>query len=142
MVGDRAGEAATWHQLATIDLYRGEYDAARQKFDTALKIRQQIGDRAGEATTFAQLGIMASERGQIEVGLRLVALSAMIFGSIGHAQIKEVEPWVNGMTSQLNYTQEQIEAMLQEVAESRQRDRGASLIEAAFADPAPDPDKV
>ena len=79
---------------------------------------------------------------QNAVGLRLVALSAMIFGSIGHAQIKEVEPWVNGMTSQLNYTQEQIEAMLQEVAESRQRDRGASLIEAAFADPVPDPDKV
>ena len=141
-IGDRAGEAATLHNLASIDLRRGEYDEARQKFETALKIKQQIGDRAGEAATFAQLGIMASERGQIEVGLRLVALSAMILGSIGHAQIKEVEPWVNRLASQLNYTQEQLEAMHQEVAESRQRDRGASLIDADFADPAPGPDKV
>ena len=51
-IGDRAGEAATWHQLATIDLDQGDYDAAREKFLKSLEIRQQIGDRAGEAATW------------------------------------------------------------------------------------------
>jgi|GEM_PF-1938559 hypothetical protein len=37
---------------------------------------------------------------------------------------------------------ERLDAIGAELRESRQRDRGASLIEAAFADPAPDPDKV
>ena len=30
-IGDRAGEASTWHNLATIDLKKGDYDAAREK---------------------------------------------------------------------------------------------------------------
>ena len=122
----------SWIGRAYFD--QSEYDEARKKFETALKIVQQIGDRAGEAGTFAQLGIMASERGHVEEGLRLVALSAMILSSIGHARIKEVEPWVNGLASQLNYTQEQFDSMLREVAESRQRDRSWSLIEAAFGE--------
>ncbi|HII06557.1 MAG TPA: CHAT domain-containing protein, partial [Methanotrichaceae archaeon] len=130
------------HQLATIDLNRGEYEEARQKFETALKMRQQIGDRAGEAQNFAQLGIMASERDRAEEGLGLVTLSATILGSIGHADLKKVEPWVNQLASKLNYTQEQFDAMIQEVKESYDRDRGWGLIEAAFADPAPEPDKV
>ena len=54
-IGDRAGEAATWHQLATIDLNEGAYPAARLKFDKALEIKQAIGDRAGEAATWHQL---------------------------------------------------------------------------------------
>ena len=32
LADDRAGEAATWHQLATIDLNEGDYPAAREKF--------------------------------------------------------------------------------------------------------------
>jgi hypothetical protein len=40
------------------------------------------------------------------------------------------------------YTQEQFDAMLREVQESYQRDRGWGLIEAAFADLPPAPDKV
>ena len=33
------------HGLATIDLNKGDYEAAREKFETAMKIVQQIGDR-------------------------------------------------------------------------------------------------
>lgn len=66
----------------------------------------------------------------------------MIFSSIGSAQLKEVAPWVNQLASKLQYTQEQFEAMLREVAESYRRDRGWSLIDAAFADLPPAPDKV
>jgi hypothetical protein len=49
--GDRTGEAATLHQLATIQMREGNYAAARKKFTTSLKIQQEIGDRAGEALT-------------------------------------------------------------------------------------------
>lgn len=133
-IDDRVGEAATLHNLASIDLERGEYEKARKKFETALGIWQRIGNRAGKAMTFANLGVMASRRGHVEEGLRLVALSATILGSIGHADLKEVAPWVNGFASQLQYTQEQLEAMRQEVAESYRRDQGRGLIDAAFGE--------
>lgn len=77
-------------------------------------------------------------RSRVPVGGRRL----LVVASIGHAQIKEVEPWVNGMASKLNYTREQFDSMLQKASESRQRDRGGGLIDAAFADSAPDPDKV
>ena len=141
-IGDRAGEAATWHQLATIDLLRGDYDAVRQKFETALKIMQQIGDRAGEGATFFQLGQLAAKQGRSAEGTRLVALCYMIDASIGHGDTESDLQSLSKMASQIQYTQEQFDAMLSEVQKSYQCDRGWSLIEAAFADPAPDPDKV
>lgn len=36
------------------------------------------------------------------------------------------------MAAQLNYTQEQFDAMLREVSEAYKADRGAGLIQAAF----------
>ena len=131
-IGNRAGEAATLHNLASIDLRKGEYEAARKKFETTLKIMQQIGDRAGEAMPLAQIGIIAAEEGHAEEGLRLVTLSAMILKEIGDADLKRVEPWVNHLASELEYSQEQFGAMLQEVQETYQQDRGQSLIDAAF----------
>ena len=42
-IGDQAGEAATWHALATIDLDKGDYRAARESFEKSLEINRQIG---------------------------------------------------------------------------------------------------
>ncbi len=134
-IGDKAGVADTLHQLAAIDMERGEYDAARKKFETALKIDQQIGDRAGVAATLSHIGIiMATKEGRAEEGLRLATLSATILKDIGHADLERVEPWVDGLASDLEYSQDQFDALLQEVAESYQKDRGRSLIDAAFGD--------
>ena len=47
--------AVALHGLATIDVNVGEYDSAREKFQKALTMRQQIGDRAGEAATWHNL---------------------------------------------------------------------------------------
>jgi tetratricopeptide (TPR) repeat protein len=55
-IGDRSSEAATWRQLATLDMDEGDYLAAREKFERALAIFQQIGDRASEAATWRELG--------------------------------------------------------------------------------------
>ena len=54
-IGDRAGEAATWHQLASIDLDQGNHKDAKEKFMKSLQITQEIGDRALEASTWHQL---------------------------------------------------------------------------------------
>ncbi|MEA2045671.1 MAG: hypothetical protein U9N48_04010, partial [Euryarchaeota archaeon] len=91
-------------------------------------------DRAGEAITCAQIGIMAAEERRAEEGLRLVTLSAMILKEIGHADLKQVEPWVDDLASELGYSQDQFDAMYEEIAEAYQRDRGRSLIDAAFGD--------
>jgi len=131
-IGDRAGEAATWHNLASIDRYRGDYQAAREKFEKSMKIKQQIGNRAGEAATFYQLGILARDQGRSQEGLRLVALCCVIYASIGHADTESAFKALSGMASGLKYTHGQIEAMLKEVSEAYQKDRGQSLIEAAF----------
>ena len=58
-------EAATaWHGLASIDLRQRKYKTAREKFQNAMAIRQQIGDRAGEASAWHQLGLIDLEQGK------------------------------------------------------------------------------
>ena len=131
-IGDRAGEAVTWHQLATIDLHKGDYDTARENFEKSMKIWQQIGDRAGEAATFYQLGFLAWEQGRLREGSRLVASCCVIDASIGHGDTESDFKALTGMASELKYTEEQTKALLKEVTKAYQKDRGQSLIDAAF----------
>jgi tetratricopeptide (TPR) repeat protein len=131
-IGDRAGEAQTWHQLATIDLNKGEYEAAREKFKTSMKIWQQIGDRAGEAVTFSQLGVMAWELGRVQEALRMIALGHLIFVNIGHSDAKRSSENLSFAAFQLSFSQAQLDALQKEVANVYGKDRGQSLIDAAF----------
>lgn len=131
-VGDRPGEANTWHGLACVDLRVGDYDAACDKLQKAFAIFQQIGDRAGEAAAFHQLGIVAAESDRLVEGAALVALSFVINRSIGHISAKHAEQQLSRAAKQLNYTPEQVDATLQEVAEAYKADRGWRLIQAAF----------
>ncbi len=62
-IGDRAGEAATWHNVATIDLNEGNYAEAREKLGKALAMQQAIGNRAGEAGTWHQLATIDLKEG-------------------------------------------------------------------------------
>ena len=126
--------AAAWHGLATIDVYVGDYAAAREKFQKSLEIKQEIGNRAGEAATFFQLGALAWELGRLVEGARLVALCYLIDQSIGHGDTESDFRNLTAMASQLNYTQEQFDSMLQQVDESYQADRGQSLLRDAFGD--------
>jgi tetratricopeptide (TPR) repeat protein len=121
-----------WHNLASIDLNVGDYDAACDKFQKALTMRQQVGGRAGEAATFYQIGIVAVETDRLFEGARLIALSFLIFQSIGHSNIKPALQAHSQLTAQLNYTQEQVEAMLREVDAAYKADRGLGLVQAAF----------
>jgi len=93
---------------------------------------QQIGDRAGEAATFYQLGFLANSQGRAQEGLRLVALCCLIDASIGHGDTKSDFKSLSGMASILKYGLEQLDALIKEVSESYAKDRGQSLLAAAF----------
>ena len=61
-----AGEATTRHQLANIDLQRGNYEHARTECLAVLELRRELGDRAGEAVTRHQLASIDVEQGNYE----------------------------------------------------------------------------
>ena len=63
IIGDRGGEALTWHLLASIDLNEGNYAAARENFGKSLAIKQAIGNWGGEAATLHQLATIDVNEG-------------------------------------------------------------------------------
>jgi tetratricopeptide (TPR) repeat protein len=129
--GDRIGEAAILHSLGLINSNAGDRDLARENFEEALRIFQEIADRSGEAGAFFQLGAIALQQDKIQEGLRLMALAAIILRSIKSDEVKNVEPLVERLASQLGNTQEQFMIMVQEVLQSYVRDRGWGLVERA-----------
>jgi tetratricopeptide (TPR) repeat protein len=132
-IGDRAREATSWHQLATIDLEEGAYGPAREKFERALNINQQIGDRAGEAASFYQLGILAITQGNSAGGLRLIMVCHLIDRAIGHGDSESDLRAVAQVAGQLDLTAQQTAALMQQVNDVYQRDRGAEMLKQAFA---------
>jgi tetratricopeptide (TPR) repeat protein len=132
-IGDRAGEASALHQLATLDLRHEAFGAAYEKFRRALDVVQAISIRASEAAIFHQLGVLAIAMGRSAAGLRLMWVCYGIDKEIGYG---DAEMDLNNATRQgtlLGYKKAQMQAMLQEVEAAYQRDRGRSLIEAAFS---------
>jgi tetratricopeptide (TPR) repeat protein len=130
-IGDRVGEATILHSLGLIDSNAGDRELAWENFEEALRIFQEIADRSGEAGAFFQLGALAVQRDRIQEGLRLMALAAIILRSIKSDEVKNVEPLVERLASQLGNTQEQFMIMVQEVLQSYVRDRGWGLVERA-----------
>jgi tetratricopeptide (TPR) repeat protein len=124
--------ATAWHGLATTDLRQGNYVAVRDQFTQVLTIYQQIGDRSGEAATWYSLGFLAKVLGKPSEGVRLVVLCYLIDQAIDHTDTDSDWRALAGMASELHYTQEQIEMLLQQVAEAYEADRGRGLLEAAF----------
>ena len=55
---------AIWHyQLGVLAQFRGDYDTARDHYQQALTIEEELGDRAGMAATYQALGVLAQARG-------------------------------------------------------------------------------
>jgi tetratricopeptide (TPR) repeat protein len=120
------------HALASIDLRKGDYDLAHENFENSLKIYQQIGDSMGEALAFSQLGITSWYMGQRQEALRMIALGHLILVNIGHSDAKRISKNLSYAASRLSFSQRQLEALQREVADSYKKDRGQSLIDAAF----------
>jgi tetratricopeptide (TPR) repeat protein len=131
-MGDRAGEAAILHSLGMIHSQSGEKDKAVERFLKALQINQELADKPAEAGAFFQLGALAVQQDRIQEGLRLMALAAVVLRSIKSDEVKNVEPLVERLAAQLNYTQEQFMVLVQEVLQGYARDRGWGLVEKAL----------
>jgi tetratricopeptide (TPR) repeat protein/energy-coupling factor transporter ATP-binding protein EcfA2 len=131
-MGDRAGTAAILHSLGMIQSQAGEKEKAAHSFKEALAINQDLGDRGAEAGAFFQLGALAVLQDKKAEGLHLMALAAVVLRSIKSDELKNVEPLVERLASQLKYSQEQFMAMVQEVFKSYSRDRGWGLVERAW----------
>ena len=126
---DRAGEAAILHSLGMVQSHAGEMELAEKSFNEALIINQSLEDRAAEAGSFFQLGVLAVQQDRIREGLQLMAMAAVILRSIKSEEVKNVEPLVERLASQLKYSQEQFMLMVQEVLQNYAKDRGRGLVE-------------
>jgi tetratricopeptide (TPR) repeat protein len=131
-MGDRAGVAAILHSQGLIFSQAGEKDKAAHSFKEALSINQELGDRAAEAGSFFQLGALAVQHDKMAEGLRLMALAAVVLQSIKSDEVKNVEPLVERLASQLKYSQEQFMVMVQEALQGYAKDRGWELVERAL----------
>jgi len=130
---DRAAVSAIRHSQGLIQVQVGEKELAAKSFQEALSINQELGDRAAEAGSFFQLGALAVQQERMAEGLRLMATAAVVLRSIKSNEVKNVEPLVERLASQLNYSQEQFMAMVQEVVQGYAKDRGWGLVERALA---------
>jgi tetratricopeptide (TPR) repeat protein len=128
---DRAAVSAIRHSQGLIQAQAGEKELALKSFKEALAINQDLGDTAAEAGSFFQLGALAVLQDRMEEGLRLMATAAVVLRSIKSDEVKNVEPLVERLASQLNYSQEQFMVMVQEVLKGYARDRGWGLVERA-----------
>ncbi len=97
--GDRASEATTWHQLATIDLREGNYENARANFKKALEMRQ-IGNRASEAATCHNLATIDVHEGNYENARTNFKKALEMLQAIGN-RVGEAATWHNLATIDL-----------------------------------------
>ena len=131
-LGDRKGMAASLHGLGMISSQAGEMEMAAEHFREALQVYQELKDQPGEAGALFQLGALAVQMDRIQEGLRLMALSAVVLKSINSDEVKNIEPVVERLASQLNFSQDQFVAMLQEVMQCYVKDRGMGLVKKAW----------
>ena len=77
---DRADYAVLIHNFGVLQQERGNYEAALEYYQRALKIKEEIGNVAGVANSHAQMGKLLMETGQFAdaFGLMLQALSTFI----------------------------------------------------------------
>ncbi len=96
---DRDG--STWHALATIDVNRGDYEAAAEKFGRSLAMKQSLGDRAGEAATWHNLATIDLNRGDYEAAAEKFGRALDMRQKVGDRE-GEAATWHNLATIDLN----------------------------------------
>jgi tetratricopeptide (TPR) repeat protein len=101
VAGEVDAKAEALHGLATIDLREGAYPAAREKFERALAMRQQIGDRAGEATAWHQLASIDLNEGAYPAAREKFERSLAIKQQIGD-RVGEAATWHQLATIDVN----------------------------------------
>ncbi len=136
-VGDRRGEAQSWHDLGLAAYRQGDYRAARDYYQAALALRQEIGDHAGEAASLNHLGNLMRQVGEFATARayheQALALHRANGDRVGEAESLRSLGVLNAMTG--NYMEAQA-CYEQGLALSRRighrRDEAALLQDLAF----------
>ena len=64
-VGDRAGEATTLNNIASVYYALGELSRALEYFEQALPVSREVGDRANEGVTSCNMGWIYLDEGDL-----------------------------------------------------------------------------
>ncbi len=100
-VGEENRDADIWYELATIDLNQGDYQAAREKFNTSMQLGQINGGRADEACTWQQLGLIDLKQGDYSAAREKYHTAMQISRAIGDLPA-QAAAWHNLATIDLN----------------------------------------
>lgn len=133
-LGYVAGQIPYLGNLASIDQRDGNYKSALINLKRALKIAQQIADPREEAYMFLKLGLLAEKLGAIKGSIHLLLVSGKLFASLNHFELRNVEREIQTLTSQNNYSNDQIEDMYQEVIDTYKKNRGWDWVNRAFGE--------
>jgi tetratricopeptide (TPR) repeat protein len=128
---NRQGQSSLHEGLARIARDQGEYLEARNEAVLAVEMKQELGDVKGMLHALDTLGDIAVHLKQPEKAFELVSLSRLILSDIGHAPTQHKnEEWKEMFEQRL--TEEQRQALQQQVAEDYQKDGGKELINRAL----------
>jgi tetratricopeptide (TPR) repeat protein len=83
-IGDRAGQAATLHQLGSTDRHQGRLLGARKQLGRALRLRRGIRERAGVAATLQELATVDLHQRKHEPAQRKYREALRIWREIGN----------------------------------------------------------
>jgi predicted ATPase/class 3 adenylate cyclase len=70
-VGAEDGAGQVLHLAGTVGAQRGDLDAAKERYEESLAIRERLDDRASMASLFSNLGVIAEYRGDYTEARRL-----------------------------------------------------------------------
>lgn len=82
---DRNLQGSIWHNLASIDMWEGNYAAAREKLGRALQMWQAVDNRVGEAAVWHQLGSIDLETGDCVAAREKLDRSLSLKQALGDA---------------------------------------------------------
>lgn len=82
-IGDREGEALSLHTMANGMVYVFRVAQAREMYERAAQIYEQIGHRVGTASVLVDMGLFNTEIGLLDRGLELIARADEVATAIG-----------------------------------------------------------
>jgi tetratricopeptide (TPR) repeat protein len=131
-IGDPHIESVIYYEIAKRCLEQGDLNKAYSNLLKALNNLQMIGDIAGEAAIWHQLAVTLKKQGKMDECLKFLAISHYLNDKIGHEKKEHSKRSLLKVASQLGYSQEQLDAAIQDSANSYQRDKGRLLLETQF----------
>lgn len=133
-IDNKDDEAATWRWLAKVDLEKEKYMSAREKIKKSLKINIEINKLEYVASAFVDLGQLAWKVDRPSDALKLKAIGYHVGLLSNHKNVERFSHDLKSKASRLNFTNEQLNALLLSAKEAYEHDKGQSLIEEAFSE--------